>query len=306
MSGYIIRRSLLLIPTLFAVFTVVFLAGHLAPGSPALLLAGDDATPEAIAAIEKELGLDQPLHIQYLRFLSRVLQGDLGYSLRTRRTVVSEIMSRYPATLELAGLSVLLATIVGVTAGIISAVKQNSVYDNICMVGSLFGIAAPVFWLGLMLMLVFSVYLGWLPTVGRGNFSHIILPAITLGAASIAIIARITRSSMLEVMQQDYIRTARSKGLKERVVVSKHALKNALIPVVTVIGLQLGVLLGGAVLTETVFGWPGVGRLLVDAIFWRDYPLVQGGVLLIATTFIIINLIVDISYSFIDPRIQYN
>ena len=306
MVGYIIRRSLLLIPTLFAVFTVVFLATHLAPGCPALLLAGDDATPEAIAAIEKELGLDQPLHVQYVRFLGRVLQGDLGYSLRTRRTVVSEIMSRYPATLELAGLSLLLATTVGVTAGVISAVKQNSVYDNICMVGSLFGIAAPVFWLGLMLMLVFSVYLGWLPTVGRGDFSHIVLPAITLGAASTAVIARMTRSCMLEVLQQDYIRTARSKGLKERVVINKHALKNALIPVVTVIGLRFGVLLGGAVLTETVFAWPGVGRLLVDAIFWRDYPLIQGGVLLIATTFIIINLIVDISYSFLDPRIQYN
>ena len=306
MVGYIIRRSLLLIPTLFAVFTVVFLATHLAPGCPALLLAGDDATPEAIAAIKKELGLDQPLHVQYVRFLGRVLQGDLGYSLRTRRTVISEIMSRYPATLELAGLSLLLATTVGVTAGVISAVKQNSVYDNICMVGSLFGIAAPVFWLGLMLMLVFSVYLGWLPTVGRGDFSHIVLPAITLGAASTAVIARMTRSCMLEVLQQDYIRTARSKGLKERVVINKHALKNALIPVVTVIGLRFGVLLGGAVLTETVFAWPGVGRLLVDAIFWRDYPLIQGGVLLIATTFIIINLIVDISYSFLDPRIQYN
>lgn len=305
MLGYIIRRLLLLIPTLFAVFTVVFLSTHLAPGCPALLLAGDDASPEAIQAIEQELGLDQPLHVQYLRFLGRTLQGDLGRSLRTGRTVVAEIMFRYQATLELAGLSLLLATIVGVFAGIISAVKQNSVYDSICMVGSLFGIAAPVFWLGLMLMLVFSVYLGWLPTVGRGTFSQIILPAITLGAASTAVIARMTRSSMLEVMQQDYIRTARAKGLKERVVISKHALKNALIPVVTVIGLRFGALLGGAVLTETIFAWPGVGRLLVDAIFWRDFPLVQGGVLLIATTFIVINLVVDILYSFLDPRIQY-
>jgi len=281
------------------------LAARLAPGCPALLLVGDDAPPGAVEAIQRELGLDQPLHIQYLRFVGRVLQGDLGYSLRTRRTVVSEIISRYPATLELAGLSLLLATVMGMTAGIIAAVKQNSVYDNICMVGSLFGIAAPVFWLGLMLMLVFSVYLGWLPTVGRGTFSHIILPAVTLGAASTAVIARMTRSGMLEIMQQDYIRTARSKGLKEGVVLGKHALKNALIPVVTVIGLQLGGLLGGAVLTETIFAWPGIGRLLVDAIFWRDFPLIQGGVLLIAATFIVLNLVVDVLYTLLDPRIQY-
>lgn len=306
MFGYIIRRFLLLIPTLFAVFTVVFLAAHLAPGCPALLLAGDDAAPGAIEAIERELGLDQPLHIQYLRFLSRTLQGNLGYSLRTRRTVVSEIMSRYPATLELAGLSLLWATVAGIAAGTIAAIKQNSIYDNICMVGSLFGIAAPVFWLGLMLMLVFSVYLGWLPTVGRGDFSQIILPAITLGASAVAVIARLTRASMLEIIQLDYIRTARSKGLKERIVLSKHALKNALIPVVTIIGLRFGALLGGAVLTETIFAWPGVGRLLVDAIFWRDFPLIQGGVLLIATTFIVVNLLVDILYSFLDPRIQYS
>ncbi len=198
------------------------------------------------------------------------------------------------------------AIVVGIFAGSIAATKQNSIYDNVSMVGALFGISAPVFWLGLMLMLVFSVHLGWFPTVGRGTALHLVLPAITLGSASIAVIARQTRSSMLEVIRQDYIRTARAKGLKEQIVIAKHALKNALIPVITVIGLQFGVLLGGAVLTETIFAWPGVGRLLVDAIFWRDFPLVQGGVILIATIFVVVNLLVDISYIFVDPRIRSN
>jgi ABC-type dipeptide/oligopeptide/nickel transport system permease component len=305
MAKYIIRSILVAIPTIFFVILVVFLSLRLAPGCPALTLAPPDARPEDIAAIRKELDLDYPLYIQFFRFLTRVSRGDLGLSFRTGRPVVVEIMDRYPATLQLAGLSILLATIVGVIAGVVAAATRNSIFDNISMVVALFGISAPVFWLGLMLMLIFSVYLGWLPTVGRGTFSHIILPAVTLGAASTAIIARMTRSSMLEIIGQDYIRTARSKGLKEHSVLIRHALRNALIPVVTVIGLQLGGLLGGAVITETVFAWPGLGRLLVMAIFWRDFPLVQGGVILIAVTFVLVNLAVDISYAYLDPKIQY-
>ncbi|MBT9148330.1 MAG: Glutathione transport system permease protein GsiC [Syntrophomonadaceae bacterium] len=306
MWTYIIRRILMLIPTLLGIFTVVFLALRLAPGCPAELVVGGDPHPGAVEAMRIEMGLDKPLHVQYLLSLGNVFRGDLGYSVRTRRPVTDEILARFPATIELAVASMLWAIVVGIFAGSIAATKQNSIYDNVSMVGALFGISAPVFWLGLMLMLVFSVHLGWFPTVGRGTALHLVLPAITLGSASIAVIARQTRSSMLEVIRQDYIRTARAKGLKEQIVIAKHALKNALIPVITVIGLQFGVLLGGAVLTETIFAWPGVGRLLVDAIFWRDFPLVQGGVILIATIFVVVNLLVDISYIFVDPRIRSN
>ena len=305
MLGYIIRRILVAIPTVFFIILLVFLSLRLAPGDPAAALAPPDARPEAIEAIRRELGLDYPLHSQFFRFLTGVLRGDLGLSFRTKRPVVLEIMDRYPATLELAGLSLLLATIVGISAGVVAATTHNSLFDNASMVVALFGISAPVFWIGLMLMLVFSVQLGWLPTVGRGTFPHIILPAVTLGAASTAVIARMTRSSMLEIIRQDYIRTARSKGLKEHYVLIRHVLRNALIPVSTVIGLRMGALLGGAILTETVFAWPGLGRLLVMAIFWRDFPLVQGGVLLIAITFVLVNLAVDILYVFLDPRIKY-
>ena len=305
MLGYIIRRILVAIPTVFFIILLVFLSLRLAPGDPPAALAPPDARPEAIEAIRRELGLDYPLHSQFFRFLTGVLRGDLGLSFRTKRPVVLEIMDRYPATLELAGLSLLLATIVGISAGVVAATTHNSLFDNASMVVALFGISAPVFWIGLMLMLVFSVQLGWLPTVGRGTFPHIILPAVTLGAASTAVIARMTRSSMLEIIRQDYIRTARSKGLKEHYVLIRHVLRNALIPVSTVIGLRMGALLGGAILTETVFAWPGLGRLLVMAIFWRDFPLVQGGVLLIAITFVLVNLAVDILYVFLDPRIKY-
>ncbi|MBT9166636.1 MAG: Glutathione transport system permease protein GsiC [Chloroflexi bacterium] len=237
--------------------------------------------------------------------MSRLLQGDLGISTHSRRPVTTEIWDRFPNTVELAVAAMAIATLIGVVAGVISATKRNSIFDNASMLVALFGVSVPVFWMGLMLMLLFAVILGWLPATGRGTILHLLLPSITLATASTAIIARMTRSSMLEVLHQDFITTARAKGLREQIVVYKHALKNALIPVVTIIGLQFGLLLSGAVITETVFAWPGVGRLMVGSIMARDFPVVQGTVLLIALTFVFINLFVDILYSFLDPRIRY-
>ena len=305
MWEYIIRRLLLMIPVLIGVSLLVFSMVRLIPGDPATAIAGPHATPEFIEQVRVDFGLDKPMYTQYFIFMGRLLQGDLGISTFTRRPVTTEIWARLPNTVELAVASMGIASVIGIIAGIISATRRYSIFDNASMLVALFGVSMPVFWLGLMLMLLFSVMLGWLPAVGRGTIWHLILPAITLGAASAAIIARMTRSSMLEVLHQDFITTARAKGLRERIVVYKHALKNALIPVVTIIGLQLGTLLGGAILTETVFAWPGVGRLMVDSIMARDYPVVQGAVLLLAGTFVFVNLFVDILYSFLDPRIRY-
>lgn len=305
MWGYIARRLLLTIPTLIGVSFLVFSMIRLVPGDPAIAIAGVHATKEFVEEIREEFGLDKPLYVQYFRFMSRLLRGDLGISTRTRRPVLQEIWDRFPNTVELSVASMIVAALIGIPAGIISATRQYSIFDNLCMIAALFGVSIPVFWLGLMLMLLFAVILDWLPATGRGTILHLILPAITLGAASAAILARMTRSSMLEVLRQDFITTARSKGLREQSVIYKHALKNALIPVVTIMGLRFGTLLSGAVLTETVFAWPGVGRLMVDSILARDYPVVQGAVLLLAVTFVFINLFVDILYSFLDPRIRY-
>ncbi|MBT9160026.1 MAG: Glutathione transport system permease protein GsiC [Dehalococcoidia bacterium] len=301
----IVRRLLLTIPVLIGVSLLVFSMVRLIPGDPATAIAGVHATPEFIEQIREEYGLDKPLHIQYSIFMGNLLRGDLGVSARTGRPVTTEIWDTFPNTVELTVASMVIASLIGIGAGVISATKRNSIFDNSSMLVALFGVSIPVFWLGLMLMLLFAVILGWFPATGRGTISHLILPAITLGTASAAIIARMTRSSMLEVLHRDFIITARAKGLREQIVVYKHALKNALIPVVTIIGLQLGTLLGGAVLTETVFAWPGVGRLMVDSIMARDYPVVQGAVLLLALTFVFVNLFVDILYSFLDPRIRY-
>lgn len=249
--------------------------------------------------------LDEPLHTQYFVYMGNLLQGDMGRSAFTRRPVAVELYERFPNTLILTVAALGIATVLGMSAGIISATKRYSLFDNFVMLLALAGIAIPVFWLGLMLQLLFSVNLGWLPSSGMDTWRHLILPALTLGLATTALIARITRSSMLDVLGQDYINTARAKGLVERIVVYKHALKNALIPVVTVMGLQFGILLGGAVLTESVFSWPGVGRLLVDSILARDYPVVQGAVLVLALFFVLINLVVDIIYALLDPRITY-
>lgn len=305
-SQYIIRRLLIMIPVLFGVSLIIFTIVRVLPGDPAVVLAGPHATRDVVEQVRIQLGLDKHPVTQYVIFLKNIFRGDLGTSSRTGLPVTQEIMARFPNTLLLALASILVATVLGVLTGIIAGVKQNSKFDYLSMLVALFGISMPVFWLGLMLMLLFSIQLGWFPAVGSESFKHLVLPAITLGANSTAIIARMTRSSMLEVIRLDYIRTARAKGLTERLVIWRHALKNALIPVVTVIGLQTGTLLGGAVLTEIVFAWPGIGRLLVESILSRDYPVIQGVVLLVATLFIFINLIVDIIYSFLDPRIRYH
>jgi peptide/nickel transport system permease protein len=302
---YIVRRLLLTIPVVFGVSLIVFSSIRLIPGDPARALAGVNATPEYIQQIRDRYGLDDPIYVQYGRLMMGLVTGDLGTSTFSRRPVTTEIGERFPRTLTLASISLLISTVVGVSAGIVSATRRNSLFDNVSMFVALVGVAAPVFWMALMLQLLFAVQLRWLPATGMGGIRHLILPAITLGMASAALMARITRSSMLDVLKQDFITTARAKGLAERVVVYKHALKNALIPVVTVLGLQFGILLGGAVLTETVFAWPGVGRLLVDAILRRDYPIVQGTVMLLAFLFVIINLVVDVIYAFLDPRIHY-
>lgn len=305
MTQYIIRRLLLTIPVVIGVSIIVFSIIRLIPGDPARALAGVNATPEFVQQVRERYGLDDPLHVQYWNFVSNLVQGDLGTSTFSNRPVTTEIRERFPRTLLLASVSLVLATLVGVSAGIVSATKRNSLFDNASMFVALIGVAAPVFWLALMLQLLFAVQLRILPATGIGGIEHLILPSITLGMASAALMARITRSSVLDVLRQDFITTARSKGVSERMVIYKHALKNALIPVVTVLGLQFGILLGGAVLTETVFAWPGVGRLLVDAILRRDYPVVQGTVMLLAFLFVIINLVVDIIYAFLDPRIHY-
>lgn len=306
MISYIIRRLLLALPVLWGVVTLVFLALRLIPGDPAMVMAGEAAPREVVEEIRRVTGLDRPIHVQYAIYLVQLVQGNLGLSVRTRRPVALEIAARFPATVELALASMVIATLFGVAAGIISAIRQYSLVDYVCMVGALVGISVPVFWLGLMLLWVFSVMLGLFPVAGRGTIRHLVLPAVTLGMMSTGLIARMTRSSMLEVLRQEYIRTARAKGLREWHVNSRHALRNGLIPVVTVVGLQVGSLLGGAVITETVFAWPGVGRLMVDSILTRDYPIVQGVVLLVAVLFIFVNLGVDILYSVIDPRIRYD
>ncbi len=305
MYGYVIRRLLLAIPVLIGVSILVFAIIRFIPGDPARAIAGVHASPEYIEQVRRELLLDEGLHVQYYVYMTNLLQGDLGRSTFTRRPVTVELAQRFPNTLVLAATAMVIASIIGISAGVVSATRRYSLFDNFSMLAALVGVAAPVFWLGVMFQLLFSVQLGWLPSGGIGTWKHLVLPALTLGLATAALLARITRSSMLEVLGQDYITTARSKGLVERVVINKHAFKNALIPVVTVIGLQFGTLLGGAVLTETVFSWPGIGRLMVDSILARDYPVVQGAVLLLAVFFVMINLVVDIIYAFLDPRISY-
>jgi peptide/nickel transport system permease protein len=302
---YLVRRLGLIIPTLLGVTVVVFLLVRLIPGDPARLIAGIQAQEEEVARIRIELGLTRPLHVQYGIFLRRLARGDLGLSAVTRVPVVEEVASRMRATVLLALCSIVLAAVVGMAAGIVSATRQYSLLDYLVMSVALFGVSIPVFWLGLMLMLLFSVYLHWLPAGGYGGPQHLVLPSIALSAFSVAIIARMTRSSLLEVFGQDYIRTARAKGLHHQIVILKHALKNALIPILTVIGLQFGALLGGAILTETTFAWPGLGRLLVSAISSRDYPVIQGIVLVFAAIFALVNLAVDLLYAYVDPRIHY-
>jgi peptide/nickel transport system permease protein len=312
---FLARRLLHLGPVLLGVSLIVFMVLHLAPGDPAEVMLGANANKEDLDRLRTQLGLDQPLHVQYLTWIGHVLQGDLGRSLWMKRPVLGEVLERFKATILLTGTALLLSTLGGVALGIASATRANSLLDRLSAVASLFGASMPVFWLGIVLMVIFSLWLGWLPASGmyapygggglRDLLAHLVLPAVTLAAASVTIIARLTRATMLETLGQDYVRTARAKGLGERMVVWRHALKNALIPIVTVVGVQAGYLLGGAVLTETVFAWPGVGTLVVQGILARDMPLVQGGVLVIALSFVLVNLAVDTLYAWLDPRIKF-
>ncbi len=306
MLTYIVRRLVAAIPTLLGVAAIVFAMLRLLPGDPARVIAGLLATDEDVERIRHQLGLDQPLPIQFLDFFLRLLRLDLGTSARTNQPVMNEILARLPHTIELAVIATIIATIVGVAAGVLAASHHNSRVDYLISAATLFGISMPVYWLGLMLIVVFAISLHWFPAAGADEPLSVVLPSLTLTGFVVALIARMTRSSLLEVLRQDYVRTARAKGLQEWRVTYVHALRNALLPVITVIGLQFGTLLGGAVLTETVFGWPGIGQLLVDSIFARDYPLVQGIVLTFAALFILVNLAVDVLYAYVDPRIRYH
>jgi peptide/nickel transport system permease protein len=332
---YIVKRLLSLLPVLLGITLLVFVFLHFIPGDPAVALLGEHGTPEQIAALRERLGLNRPLVTQYFIFLNHLLHFRLGISIISGIPVADEIRNRFPATLELAIAAMFVAVLLGVPAGILAAVRKNRWVDNLTMTGSLIGVSLPVYWLGLLLIYLFAIQLHWLPPGGRMsvdagfNFrpitgfyvldallkldvttlkdvlAHLVLPAIALGTIPLAILARITRSAMLETLSQDYIRTARAKGLPERWVILRHALKNALLPITTIAGLQFGTLLGGAILTETIFSWSGIGSWIYDGILARDYPVVQGGVITVAIAFVLINLLVDLSYAVFDPRIQF-
>lgn len=350
MGRYILRRLISVLPTLIGVTLIIFLFQRLIPGDPAVAMLGEHATQENVERIREQFGLNRPAFLdrealangdlagffdsQYIRYIDRLLHFDLGNSIHRRIPVLETLGERFPATMELAMLSMFIALLIGLPIGIASAARRNSTLDGVTMVGSLIGVSMPIFWLGIMEIMLFSVFLKWLPSGGRlstgivitpitnflfldsiltGNFpgfidalKHIAMPAMALATIPTAIIARMTRSSMLDVLQEDYIRTATAKGLAERIVLFRHALKNAFLPVITIIGIQVGTLLAGAVLTETIFSWPGIGKWVYDSILGRDYPIVQGVTLLIAIIFLLVNLIVDISYATIDPRITYD
>lgn len=326
MFRYIIRRLIQMIPLLIGVSILVFLLGHLAPGDPVRMLLGEDATAADVARLHAVYGFDQPLPVQYFRWFNRAIRLDLGMSIRQSIPVSTLIFERLGATIELAIVSVIIAVLLGIPLGLFASTRRGSIWDFLTMIVSLIGVSMPGFWLGLVLLSYVALHVDWLPMFGRdasilgglwtlvtqfradeliNSFRYLLLPALALGTSMMAIIARLTRSSMLEVLSKDYIRTAQAKGLKKSVVVVKHALRNALMPVITVVGIQFGAMLGGAVVTETVFAWPGVGRLVINAITQRDFPLVQGGVLMMALIFTIVNLLVDVTYAFVNPRIRY-
>ncbi|HLR61269.1 MAG TPA: ABC transporter permease [Lentibacillus sp.] len=333
MLKYIFKRILLTIPVLIGVSILTFSLIHLIPGDPAKSMLGTKATETQLELLREELGLNDPYIVQYGNFIGKIVQGDLGESIQSNESIAYELLQKLPATIELTIFAMILAIAVGITAGVIAAVKQYSWFDNISMTGALFGVSMPIFWLGLMMILLFSVQLQLLPPSGRlsssieletitnfylldsiltwnwaafkDSFFHLLMPGIALGTIPMAIIARMTRSSMLEVMHQDYIQTADAKGLKKRIIIFRHALKNAFLPVLTVIGLQFGFLLGGAVLTESIFSWPGVGRYVYLSVLGRDYPVVQSTILVIAIIFVFVNLITDLLYKYFDPRIRY-
>jgi len=330
---FLVRRLLSLIPVLVGISLLVFLFIHFIPGDPIWVMLGDFATEESVAELRQDLGLDEPLHVQYVKYVGRLLQGDLGESIHTRNPITSDLATRLPASLELAITAMLIASLIGIPAGVISAMNHRSLSDTLSMVGALIGVSLPIYVLGLFAIWIFAVQLGWLPPGGRlspdieleritgfhvldsivtrnwtalgDSLKHLTIPSIVLATVPMAIIARITRASLLEVFSQDFVRTARSKGLRERSVVTRHVLKNAMLPVITVIGIQFGVILSGAVLTETVFSWPGIGRWVYEAIQKRDYPVVQGMTLFIGVVFLLSSLVVDALYVWLDPRIRY-
>ena len=305
MLKFTMKRLVYLVLVLVGVSFLVFLLLYMTPGDPVRMMLGESATPEAQAELRLELGLDDPFLVQYGRYIKNiVVHQDLGTSYSTRRPVLDEIMTVFPNTVKLATAAIIIAVILGTFLGIVSAVKQNSLLDNAVMVLALIGSSAPIFWIGILMIILFSVNLGWLPPSGFGSFKQLIMPALALGMQSTAVVARMTRSSMLEVIRQDFVKTARAKGQKESVVIMKHVFRNALIPVITVVGLQFGTLLGGAMLTEVVFSIPGVGRLMIEAIKQRDFPIVQGSVLFVAACFSLVNLAVDLLYAVVDPKVS--
>ncbi len=306
MGAYIRRRLLQSIVVIFGVSVLVFFLLRLAPGDPATMLLAESASPEQLEAVREKWGLNDPIIVQYMVFLSHALQGDLGDSLFFKEPALEVLLERMPATLQLSAAALLFSLSVAIPVGMMSALRRDTIWDYLGTGLAMLGQAIPPYWLGIMLILVFSVNLGWLPTSGRGSIWHLILPAITLGSVLMALITRLVRSGMLDVLGEDYIRTARAKGLQERRVIVRHAMRNILIPLVTVIGLQLGALFGGAVITESIFAWPGVGRLALQAIHARDYPLVQASVLFISVVYVFLNLAVDILYVYLDPRIRYD
>jgi peptide/nickel transport system permease protein len=305
MIHFLSRRLLLTIPLLFGVATLVFSLIHLVPGDPVQVMLGDSASPGDIADLRGRLGLDRPLYVQYGSFLKGLTKGDLGVSLRTNEPVAAAIAERMPATIELASAAMIVAVVFAIPLGILAAVRAGTRVDHLATTLALVGISMPNFWLGPLLAIVFSVTLGWLPVAGRGTLAHLVLPALTLGAPLSAVLARMTRASLLEELRELYVLAARARGVSKARAVLRHAFRNSLIPIVTVLGLQIGAVLTGAVITETIFAWPGVGRLLIQSISFRDYPMVQGCILLIAVTYVSMNLLTDAVYGLLDPRIRY-
>ncbi len=305
MRSYLFRRLLLALPVIMGVVTLVFLLIHMIPGDPVEIMLGESALPADRDSLREALGLDRPMPEQYVSFLWGLCRGDLGVSLQQRRSVTALIREHYPATLELTFAAMLISLIIAIPAGILSALRQYSFWDHSTMFMALLAVSMPNFWLGPLLIWIFSIQLGWFPVSGKGDLAHLMLPALTLGASMAAIVARMTRSSVLEVLREDYVMTARAKGLSETRIILKHVLRNAMLPVMTVVGLQFGALLAGAVITETIFSWPGLGTLMVKAIQTRDYPVVQGCVLVIALSYVLVNLLTDLLYGIIDPRIRY-
>jgi ABC-type dipeptide/oligopeptide/nickel transport system permease component len=305
MGRLIGRRLLFLLPVLFGILLAVFVTMRIVPGDPARLVAGPDAGPEELATIRHQFGLDQPLHVQFERYLVDILRGEFGRSLKTQRPVLDEIVPRLWNTVLLAVLSTLFAAGLGLLAGIVAAARRNSAFDHATMVVAMLGVSTPSFYLGIVLIVVFAVMLRLFPAGGSGGLIHLILPAVTLGASTLGIVARMTRASMIDVLEEDYIRTARAKGVRERVIVARHALRNALLPVIAVVALQFGFVLAGSVLVETVFSFPGIGWLIVESISMRDYPVVQGSILLVTFVSVLVNLVADLLYGYADPRVKY-